>query len=747
MNGKPGERLYQLLPAIYRLRDADQGEPLHALLAVIEEEFNLLEGDIDRLYDNWFIETCDEWVVAYLGDLLGVRGLAAIKDGAAFSQRALVANTIGYRRRKGTAAVLEQLARDVTAWPAKAVEFFERLITTQYANHVRLHNLATTSLRDANRLELTASPFSSAARTAEVRHIDNARGKFNIPNVGIFLWRLQSYPVTRATARAVVAVADGRYTFDPLGLHYLLPGDPEKKAAPLFNRPRTETEITQLAAEENVPVPLRRRPLYDELKARRAALVAGNTPVRTYFDRQPTRQGEAPQSVLEVFVQMTAGDPLRELRPEQILICHLGDWRRPVSQTFPLPGGSSFTTEVAVDPVLGRLAFPANVTPHRVEVSYAYGFAGDLGGGPYNRQASVARWLDKVERPVTWQLGVTKDKATLDGAAEPAKLVTTLGAAITQWKQHVAANPDAFGVIAVMDSSTYAEDLTGVGAIEIPANSKLAIVAADWPERELRRLTGELKPDDLRPHLQGNLAVQGTAAANSTAPGELIVDGLLVEGRLTVMAGNLGKLLLAHSTLVPAAGGMTVTASTQAGQQNDRLAIELFRCISGQLSLGDGIQSLRVEDSIVDGGGGVAIAAPATEIQTSTIFGATRAQSLEASNSIFTGRVIAARRQTGCVRFCHLPINSLAPRRHRCQPETAAAASRVAPQFTSVIYGEPGYGQLTATCPTEITTGADDEAEMGAFHFLQQSRRLQNLRSSLDEYLRFGLEAGIFLVN
>lgn len=61
------DRLYQLLPAIYRLRDAAEGEPLRALLAVVEEEFNLLEADIDRLYDNWFIETCDEWVVAYLG--------------------------------------------------------------------------------------------------------------------------------------------------------------------------------------------------------------------------------------------------------------------------------------------------------------------------------------------------------------------------------------------------------------------------------------------------------------------------------------------------------------------------------------------------------------------------------------------------------------------------------------------------------------------------------------------------------
>ena len=116
MNDATQERLYGLLPAIYRLRDAAEGEPLRALLAVIGDELGLVDDDISRLYDNWFIETCQEWVVPYIGDLLGVQGLYPIQA-AGFTQRAYVANTVAYRRRKGTAAVLEQLARDVTGWP------------------------------------------------------------------------------------------------------------------------------------------------------------------------------------------------------------------------------------------------------------------------------------------------------------------------------------------------------------------------------------------------------------------------------------------------------------------------------------------------------------------------------------------------------------------------------------------------------------------------------------------------------
>src|SRR3712207_8877629 len=48
-----------LLPAIHRIQDLAEGEPLRALLAVIESEFRKLEADVAGLYDNWFIETCE----------------------------------------------------------------------------------------------------------------------------------------------------------------------------------------------------------------------------------------------------------------------------------------------------------------------------------------------------------------------------------------------------------------------------------------------------------------------------------------------------------------------------------------------------------------------------------------------------------------------------------------------------------------------------------------------------------------
>ena len=189
------ERIYELLPAIYRLRDAEQGYPLRSLLSVVAREIGIVEEDIARLYANWFIETSDEWVVPYIGDLLGVRGLHALED-AGFTRRAFVANTLSYRRRKGTPTMLEQLARDTTQWNARVVEFFELLGTTQYLNHLRPHNVRTPDLRQTNALELLDTPFDGIGHTADVRRIAVGRGKHNIPNIGIFLWRLQAYNVT-----------------------------------------------------------------------------------------------------------------------------------------------------------------------------------------------------------------------------------------------------------------------------------------------------------------------------------------------------------------------------------------------------------------------------------------------------------------------------------------------------------------------------------------------------------------------
>jgi hypothetical protein len=134
------------------------------------------------------------------------------------------------------------------------------------------------------------------------------------------------------------------------------------------------------------------------------------------------------------------------------------------------------------------------------------------------------------------------------------------------------------------------------------------------------------------------------------------------------------------------------------------------------------------------------------DVQASTVVGTASLRTLHAGNSIFTGRVTVAHRQDGCVRYCYLPLESIVARRFRCHPRDEAAAARVAPVFSSLDYRRDpsAYGQLAVACPSEITTGAEDEGELGAYNFLKNAHRLANLTNRLGEYLRFGLEAGVF---
>jgi len=46
------DRLYKLVPAIYRIRDAEQKYPLQALLRVIAEQVNVVEDNISQLYED-----------------------------------------------------------------------------------------------------------------------------------------------------------------------------------------------------------------------------------------------------------------------------------------------------------------------------------------------------------------------------------------------------------------------------------------------------------------------------------------------------------------------------------------------------------------------------------------------------------------------------------------------------------------------------------------------------------------------
>jgi hypothetical protein len=107
---------------------------------------------------------------------------------------------------------------------------------------------------------------------------------------------------------------------------------------------------------------------------------------------------------------------------------------------------------------------------------------------------------------------------------------------------------------------------------------------------------------------------------------------------------------------------------------------------------------------------------------------------------------VAERRQVGCVRYSYVPPGSRAPRRFRCLPGEVDDPGRLRPDFTSTTHGDPGYGQLSAATAPELLQAAEDGGQVGAFNFVGETHRMAELRVRIDEYLRFGLEAGAFFV-
>ena len=696
------EEIYRLIPALYRIRDVEQGGVLRELVDVVTEQVNALAESIEQTYDDQFIETCAEWVAPYVGDLISYRTLHGVVPRVA-SPRAEVANTIRYRRRKGTASMLEQLAGDVTGWPARAVELFELLATTQYMNHVRPHAAATALLRDETAIELGrsgAGAFDGLAHTAEMRRVGTGSGRYNIPNVAIFLWRVQANRVTRSPL--VAADASGRrFRLDPLGTD-----------KPLFGSPRTEESITHLAEPFDVPLALTRR----WLKAHRAEYYGAG---KSLLFEVETSTATAPIAAGTVSVCDLSDDPANP-----------GAWAHEPAAADAV---------VAVDPVLGRVAFPAAAAAGETRLAtFHHGSALDVGGGGYDRGPAP----DDVSNVVL-----------ASGGQNLGPLLVSV---------------EGGGGVQITDFRRYAA----------PASVSVKTPAAGAADRSVVLRSS----NRMRPLLTRTGQVKLAMEPDTT----FVLDGVTLEGAPLVVE-DFGDtrprtLVLRHCTLVPGVtrtpgGGPGSVGSASLIVLHPFTSVTIEHCFVGPIVAVEGTE-VTARDSIVDASGLAEIAVCGREVPPAagtvttaadrktgdglapcghltldacTVVGRIHAQQLDVSNSLLLAALPGAaggwpapvwveRRQTGCIRFSYVPAGSRTPRRFKCAGDDPAHR----PHHTSLRFGDPGYAQLRRSTHPAIRTGADDASEMGVTHELYQPQRESNLRLRLDEYLRFGLEAGFF---
>jgi hypothetical protein len=245
--------LYELMPAIHRREDVGLAYPLEALLDIVSTEVGHLQRDIAGLWDDFFIETAQEWVIPYIADLVGSRPLHPVTG----SWRADVAGTISYRRRKGTLAMLEELAADVTGWGAHVVPFFETLEWAQHLDHLRrtaasapgrVDRVGTVNVGNLDALDRLGGPFDEVARSVDVRPFGAGRGRHNIKKIGFFLWRLRSNPLAAVEPVPAASHPHG-YHLSPLG-----------NRAPIFANDRRRPGVRPAEIDPYSPTSTPQRP-------------------------------------------------------------------------------------------------------------------------------------------------------------------------------------------------------------------------------------------------------------------------------------------------------------------------------------------------------------------------------------------------------------------------------------------------------------------------------------------------------
>jgi hypothetical protein len=752
----PRKPLFERLPEIYRIRDTEQKPPgqLEALVGVMDKVHSGIRDNIEALYYDHFIEHCADWVIPYIADLLGTTHLS----GDPWTLRADIARTIHHRRRKGTLGSIESLTFTLTGWAVHAVEMRERLLWNQHLNHQRPDaggkppltfrksisdavRGGTVTLRDPALLSLADGPFDPFAHVVDLKPPLNGRFGYNIPDLAIFLWRLQDYtvPVSRPgtqkkTKLTPLKAGDAAWSvcFD---IHQL--GQPMV----LFNTYRftADDEPPTLSHIDAVPGPMPQARLTSDTPAGRP---------ENYIEVQPyavVPPGD-PHSVGLVLHIPQAPFTTTQWKFRGANLCAWAAGLNPSLREY----------EIVVDPVRGRVMFGVKDETNEADpllnglfVSATYGFSGPTGAHPVARTASPANWLGQpaVKIDVNYHILSTGLRDALANLSTP--------------------NPPL--IIEIHDSMVHELDLSTVVGVGTEGGKKvLRLGRSVW----IRAASGKRpvillkQPLAFRPHdvtgpnadLMDSLTVKleglyisrhssfsGTAALiERAALNKLIVSGCTLDpgGYMPLMGP---RTAIRNAMQLDNDYGFVAGAEHDAFDQKPEIVVE--RTICGPLSI-DTDYTLSLIGSIVDGGSGLedttpdfavcaATGNPLTEwgpdliVSGLTCFGKMRVETATGQGGIWVHKLEVHDNQKGCIKFSYFSgENDRLPQNHGCVFGTDARLS-----FVSEFFGEAGYAQLDLNSDSRILEHGPNYDEMGAFGYLLNSHKWKNINIRYREFM------------
>ena len=689
------ERLLDLLPQIFRMRDRDEavrianalgfpapGEladtvegPLASLLKALGRQLDLLEAEIDWLYEDQFIETCADWVVPYIGALVGAR---IIDLGDAQSARRQVADTIRNRRGKGTARALADRAEAVFGRPAEAIEYGQYIVQTFNPNFPGETTNMTAAVNGPAGRRLGV-PSAIGQHLVEVRDMREG-GRFAPTNAGARVWTTFVYEHREVVPSPVAGGADGRYRFDPLGRDLALwsRGGPRNP-----DRARLEAR--------DIPGPI-------------ALVEAVDAPDAFY--------GTGDRKSISIRIAGTT-QPINA-----VCFCDLAD--DPVTGGWNDRGSPDEKSKIRIDPGLGRFVLPtagAGVTPDTLRVRYRIGFDLRIGGvgrtediaGDESRLAEVLG--DRDRRPSS--VSFSSPRVVPTGVA-PANAAAELKTALDGLDQTPAVRIAFGGTLATPATTTLAANTHG----EVRGGDEV------WPTITIA----------------SSWVVKGAGSA-------LTLRGLRFAGGDLVIKAGISQLTIIDCTFVPGSARILI--------EEPDCKLLAVRSILGRIRCGPPVE-IDLLDCVLDSGDAdIAVIAALDDTvggilwaERSTIIGDVRLLAIdEVSDCVFAERptrsvagasVSVQRTQSGCVRYSAVPRGSAVPRRYRCFPAEGDTTSP-APVFASLDYGEASYATLVAANPDPLLLGAENHGEMGAGNRISVHRRKRLLDADLFDWVPFGM--------
>ena len=764
----PSVPLYTRLPEIYRIRDEEIRDqqhlpagPLAAYLGIVEEAFSAIHSNIDALYDDLFIETAADWVIPYIGDLLGNTPLS----GDAWTLRADVADTIALRRRKGTLGAIELLTLNLTRWGVRCVELRENLVWLQHLNHQRpdigglppygqpgmTRNTpirgGTIPLRDPALLSQIGTPFDPFGHIPDVTAHTDAAIRYNLPNLAIFLWRLGTYriPLSRPSTHAVQTIAAPVPGEAPFQVRFdIFPLD---RPVQLFNLRRgtavrriDPTQAISLTEPDEAPGPIPMARLTDDTPAGNPAAYVS---VETYDPGLGPDQIDIGDTALQLHVpQAQFTGSTWQFRGGNLFIWEAG-LDRPVANR-----------EVVIDPGIGRLQAgvatlaEANALADNLLLTFTYGANGDgansIGAHPISRPSAPA---------------------TLDGSATVVREVSAFTAPNDLQTKLGGLNAEVNPIVLeITDSMVHDLDLAAVTGV---------LNEAGGPNLRLNRGLVIRAADGCRPIVRLRRPLRFRTVDPANAGFTLRLEGLFLTrvagfpaGEPLIARAAVGGLELLDCTLDPehyrtrdcqvTPVQTSVVLRDGYGFANPAVfsetpAVHIQRTITGPLRIDTGY-ALDIRDSIIDGGSGVADVpgnafaltaaadpvngwGPRTTIDCVTFFGRSRVHQIDGRGGIWVDTLEVQNNQVGCIKYsCFAGLADRLPQNHACVDATDAHL-----RFVSELFGDAAYGQLRATSDFRIRERGPGDDEMGAFNFLKEAHKWRNIQVRYREFMPVGV--------